>query len=246
MDRMLYLGMTGAKHTQLSMTTNANNLANVSTAGFRADFHALLEEQIAGPGFATRFNAMSGDRATNLAPGPVRSTGRALDVAVNGDGWLVVRAPDGGEAYTRRGDLHVTPDGLLVNGAGLQVMGDGGPVAIPEHQSLTIGDDGTVSIVPMGQGPETLAVVDRLRLVTLDTADAVKGSDGLIRHGDGRPGIPTAEAKLISGSLEMSNVNAVDALVNMIDLSRQFEMQVKMMKTAQDLADANSRMMRLE
>lgn len=246
MDRMLYVGMTGAKHVQLAQTANSNNLANVSTAGFRSDFHTLLPEQIDGPGYATRSNGVSGQQATNQQPGVIRDTGRQLDVAINGDGWLAVQAQDGSEAYTRRGDFHITANGLLLNGAGQQVLGEGGPVALPEHQSVMIGNDGTISVVPLGQGPETQVVVDRLKIVNLDANQVEKGLDGLMRNRDGSPGVPTTESTLISGSLEASNVNSVEAMVNMISLSRQYEMQVKVMSTAKDIADTGVRLMRIE
>ncbi len=246
MDRMLYLGMTGAKHVVMAQTTNANNLANVSTAGFRADFHTLLDESVPGFGYPTRANAISGGRDSNLMSGPIRSTGRPLDVTVNGDAWLAVVAPDGGEAYSRRGDFHITANGQLLNGAGQQVLGEGGPVALPEHQSVSIGEDGTVSVVPLGQGPETLVVVDRIKLVALDAERVEKGDDGLMRHRDGSPGVITAESRLMSGHLEASNLNAVEAMVNMINLSRQYEMQVKVMSTAREIADASGRLLRLE
>jgi flagellar basal-body rod protein FlgF len=245
-DKMLYLGMTGAKHLQLAQATNANNLANASTAGFRADFHSLFTQEVEGPGLATRANAVLGGESVDVSAGAVQTTDNPLDIAINGDGWFAVSTEDGGEAYTRRGDLRISADGLLTNGAGQQILGDGGLLALPEHQSLSIGSDGTVSIVPLGQGPDTQIVIDRIRMVNLDENQISKGQDGLIRQRDGSAGTASAEISLISGALESSNVNAVDAMVNMISLSRAFEMEVKMMSTAGELADAGSRLMRLE
>lgn len=246
MDRLVFLGMTGAKHTQMAQTNNANNLANMSTAGFRGDFQSLIAETINGPGMETRANVVSAGTQTDFSPGAVMSTGRDLDVAIRGEGWFAVQAADGSEAYSRRGDFSLTSDGMLINGAGLAVMGDGGPVAIPEHQSLSIGDDGTVSIVPLGQGPESQVIVDRIRLVNADPAQLQKGEDGLLRLKDGSQAETSADVRISSGNLESSNVNSVDAMVNMIALARQFEMQVKVMNTAEKLDEAGGRLMRIE
>ena len=246
MDHMLYVGMTGARAIQLAQTTNANNLANASTAGFRADFHNLMAEAVTGPGLATRFNTVSSERASQLQAGAIQQTGRELDVSVTGEGWLAVQDAQGKEAYSRRGDLQITVTGQLLNGAGQPVLGENGPVSIPPHSSLTIGRDGSVSVIPLGQGADTLAVVDRIKLVTLDQSQVIKGNDGLMRLRDGQDGEVSAAIGLQSGSLEGSNVNTVDAMVNMISLSRSYEMQVKMMNTAKELADTGTRLMRLE
>jgi len=246
MDHMLYVGMTGARAMQLAQATNANNLANASTSGFRADFHQLMAEAVTGPGLATRVNAVAGERASQLQAGPIQQTGRELDVAITGEGWLAVQDGQGKEAYSRRGDLQVTVTGQLLNGAGQPVLGENGPVSIPPHSSLTIGRDGSVSVIPLGQGADTLAVVDRIKLVTLDQSQVIKGNDGLMRQQDDKAGEVSAAIGLQSGSLEGSNVNTVDAMVNMISLSRSYEMQVKMMQTAKDMADTGTRLMRLE
>jgi len=246
MDHMLYVGMTGARAIQLAQTTNANNLANASTAGFRADFHNLMAEAVSGPGLATRVNTVARDRASHLDAGSIQQTGRELDVSVSGEGWLAVQDADGKEAYSRRGDLQITATGQLLNGAGQPVLGEGGPVSVPPHSSLTIGRDGSVSVIPLGQSADTLAVIDRIKLVTLDQAQVVKGNDGLMRQQDGKPGEVSAAISLQSGSLEGSNVNTVDAMVTMISLSRSYEMQVKMMQTAKEMADSGTRLMRLE
>lgn len=245
MDKLLYLGMTGAKNVSLAQATNANNLANVSTAGFRADFNNLLSEQVHGPGWETRANAVSAGSAIDLAPGPLQRTGRTLDVAIGGDGWFAVQGNDGREAYTRRGDLQLTSDGQLVTGTGENLLGEGGPIAIPEHRSLTIGGDGSITIVPLGQGPETQIVIDRIRMVKLDQSQLLKGEDGLIRQRDGANGVPDAGLKLVSGAIEGSNVSAVDSMVKMIELARRYEMDVKLMSTAGEMSDAGSRLMRL-
>lgn len=246
MDKMLYVGMTAAKNTQLAQATTINNLANASTPGFRGDFHVLLSRQIEGHYHNSRFNSVPHERATSLTAGPVQYTGRELDVAIDGDGWLAVQAADGSEAYSRRGDLRLTAEGLLVNGANQPVLGENGPLALPEHSRLFIGGDGTVSIVPLGQTGDTLTTVDRIRLVRLEASEVVKREDGLMVQRDGQPGVPDAAVRLRSGHLESANVNAVDAMVSMIHHARMYEMQVKLMRTAEGLAESNSRLMRME
>jgi len=247
MDKMLYVAMTGAKYAQLAQATAVNNLANASTPGFRGDFQTLMAKAVEGPGFETRVNSLTGDRATNLAFGPLQATGSDMDIAFNGEGWFAVKADDGSEAYTRRGDLRVMGDGALVNGAGQPVMGQGGtPIVLPPYQSLSIGSDGTVSIIPQGQSAATLAVVDRIKMVRIDPNNIVKRDDGLMRTRDGSTANPDVGLKVASGSLEASNISAVDAMVSMISLSRQYDWQMSMMKTAQQVSDNGNGLMRLE
>ena len=245
MDRMLYIAMSGAKETMLSQAVNTNNLANANTTAFRADLDAYTSLQVNGPGHASRAYALDGGRGVDFAPGTLVATGRDLDVAVNGEGWIAVQAPDGSEAYTRAGDLRVDSAGLLTTGTGLPVLGNGGPVAIPPFDSLVIGADGTITILPTGQNANALAIVDRIRLVKPESTNLVKGEDGLLRTRDGVPAVPDASVQLVSGSLETSNVNGIDAMVNLIELSRQFELQVKMMKTAEENDRQSAQLMRL-
>jgi flagellar basal-body rod protein FlgF len=245
MDRMLYIAMTGAKQTLVAQAANAHNLANVSTAGFRADLAAFRAMPVFGPGLATRVYAMAERPGVDLRAGVVSHTGRELDVAVDGEGWIAVQGRDGREAYTRAGDLRVTPSGQLITGAGLAVLGNGGPIAIPPYEKLDIGADGTISIRASGQAAAALAVVDRIKLVNPPREELRKGEDGLMRLRDGREADPDARVRLLSGSLEGSNVNAVDALVNMLALQRQFEMQVKMMRTTEETDAAAAQVLRL-
>jgi flagellar basal-body rod protein FlgF len=245
MDEMIYLAMTGAKQTEYAQAINSNNLANVSTTGFRADLHSFSSIPIEGPGVETRINAVVDSYGTDFSTGAIANTGRDLDIAVNGAGFIAVQAPDGSEAYTRAGDLRVEAGGLLSTGAGHLVLGDGGPVAIPPNSSLLIGRDGTISIQPIGQGPETLAIVDRIRLVNPDVALLQKGPDGLLRLADDEIADADASVSVISGALEQSNVNVAKTLVNMIELARQYEMQVNVIKTSEENADSASQMMRL-
>jgi len=245
MDEMIYLAMTGAKQTEYAQAINTNNLANVSTTGFRADLHSFSSVPIEGPGVETRINAVVDSYGTDFSQGAIATTGRDLDVAVRGEGFIAVQAADGTEAYTRAGDLRVEAGGLLSTGAGHLVMGNGGPVAIPPNSSLLIGGDGTISIQPLGQGPETLGIVDRIKLVNPDTALLQKGSDGLLRMADDQAAAADASVSLISGALEQSNVNVAKTLVNMIELARQYEMQVNVIKQSEENADAAAQMMSL-
>ena len=245
MDEMVFLAMTGAKQTEYAQAINSNNLANISTTGFRADLHSFSSLPIEGPGVDSRINAVVDSYGTDFAQGPVATTSRDLDVAVQGDGFLAVQGPDGEEAYTRAGDLRIDAGGLLATGSGHLVIGDGGPVAIPPHASLYIGSDGTISIQPLGQGPETLTIVDRIKLVDPDASQLQKGSDGLLRLPDGEIADPSANARLLSGALEQSNVNIAKTLVNMIELSRQYEMQINVIRTAEENADAAAQLMRI-
>ncbi len=237
MDESVYLAMTGAKQTEYAQAINSNNLANISTTGFRADLHSFSSVPIEGPGVDSRVNAVVETYGTDFSQGATAYTGRDLDVAVQGTGFIAVQAPDGGEAYTRAGDFRVNSGGLLSTGAGHLVLGDGGPVAVPPNVSLLIGADGTISVQPLGQGPEVLATVDRIKLVNPDITQLAKGEDGLLRLPDGQTAPASANVRLTTGALEQSNVNAAQVLVNMIELSRQYEMQVNMIRNAKENAD---------
>jgi flagellar basal-body rod protein FlgF len=236
MDRSLYVGMTGASQIMQAQAVLAQNLANVSTPGFRADLHAMSAVPIVGPGFGTRVNAVANLSGFSTATGTVSQTGAPLDVAVMGSGWLAVQAKDGTEAYTRGGDLHLTPDGMLVTATGLPVIGDGGPITIPPSNSIAIGSDGTVTIVPQGVGAKGASAIARLKLVNPPEVQLVKGIDGLIRTKDGTPAPADASVQVQSGALESSNVNAPRALVEMIELARLFDMQTRLMSSADQSA----------
>lgn len=246
MDEMIYVAMSGARQTEVAQAINSNNLANVSTSGFRADLHAFSNIPIDGPGVDSRINAVLDRYGTDMTAGPIRATGRDLDVAIQGEGFIAVQAPDGSEAYTRAGDLRVEAGGLLATGAGHLVFGDGGPVAIPPNVSLEIGADGTISVQPVGQQAAALSVIDRIKLVNPPAEDLVKGEDGLLRlRGEGDVAPADASVTIVSGSLEGSNVNVAKTLVNMIELARQYEMQVNVIKTSEENADAAAQMMRV-
>lgn len=234
MDRLLYVAMTGAREAQVAQSVTSQNLANASTTGFRATLANAEHVPVAGPGnAAARAYAVTQGYGTDYTPGPMMSTGRELDVAIEGDGWIAVQAPDGGEAYTRAGDLRVDAFGLLTTGTGLPVMGEGGPIALPPFESLEIAGDGTISLRPLGQEAAALAEVERIRLVNPPPEALRRGADGLLRTADGEPPPADAGVRLMGGMLEGSNVSVVSAMVEMIQHARSFELQVKMMSTAE-------------
>ncbi|WP_417312498.1 flagellar basal body rod protein FlgF [Ectopseudomonas khazarica] len=245
MDKMLYVSMTGAQNNTLGLRAHANNLANVSTSGFRRDFEQARSMPLFGDTYPARVFAMSERPATDFRPGSLQETGRDLDVAIGGKGWVAVQAPDGSEAYVRTASLNIDALGVLRTGNGLPVMGNAGPIAVPPEQKVEIGQDGTISIRALGENPNVLAEVDRIKLVNPDPKSLEKGSDGLIRV----KGQPEAEVdatvQLTSGFLEASNVNAVEEMTAILSLSRQFELSVKMMRTAEDNASAMARVLQI-
>ncbi|MBM7059584.1 flagellar basal-body rod protein FlgF [Pseudomonas sp. UL073] len=245
MDKMLYVAMSGASQTTLAQRAHANNLANISTSGFRRDFEQARAMPVFGDGFPSRVYAMSERPATDFTPGTLQETGNNLDVAVSGDGWLAVQAPDGSEAYVRTASLKIDALGQLRTGNGMPVMGNGGPIAIPPEQKVEIGQDGTISIRALGEAPNVVAEVDRLKLVNPDLKQMEKGTDGLIRYKGAGPVQADNTVQVTSGFLEASNVNAVEEMTSILSLSRQFELQVKMMRTAEDDAAAVARVMQL-
>lgn len=244
MDKALYVGMTGAMQTLQAQTVNSQNLANASTTGFKAQ---LLQAQAVavGGGLGSRVNVRSGEGGWDATAGVLQQTGRDLDVSLRHGAWLAVQASDGSEAYTRRGDLQIDAYGQLVTGAGQPVLGEGGPMSVPPASAIHIADDGTVSIVPQGQGPEAQAVIGRLKVVEGGESQLQRGADGLMRA---RPGVRLDSAAgnaVLSGTLESSNVNLADTMVNMISLARQFELQTRIMKTTDENAQAAAQVLRM-
>jgi flagellar basal-body rod protein FlgF len=232
MDRLIYTAMTGAKHVFMQQAGTANNLANASTVGFKAQEHRFRAVQVQGEGMPTRAFVVDASVSDVMDQGPLMFTGRNLDVAVNGKGWLAVQLPDGSEAYTRAGSLEVDVTGLLQTKSGYTIAGDGGPINIPPDNTIEIAPDGTVSVVPTFGTPNNANAIGRLKLVNPPEADMVRGADGLFRLRSGQQAPADENLKVSSGTLEGSNVNVTDAMVNLISLSRQFEMQIKMMQTA--------------
>jgi flagellar basal-body rod protein FlgF len=246
MDRSLYIAMNGAKETLLAQTANANNLANTQTTGFKSDLEQFRSQPVFGAGYPTRVYAMTERPGTDFSAGAMQTTGRDLDVAINGEGFIAVQGVDGKEAYTRAGDLRVTPEGLLQTGAGFQVLGQDGPITIPPSEKLTIGGDGTISIIPMGAGnATTMAEIDRIKLVSPALDNLEKLNDGLLHTKDGQPLAADANVKLAAGVLEGSNVNSINAMVDMIELARNFELQTKVMKNVDENAGASAKLMQM-
>ena len=245
MDKLIYVAMSGAREAMRAQATTSHNLANISTTGFRALRNVLDSAPIPGAGLPTRVNTVRQPELWNTRQGQAQSTGRELDVAIQGEGWLVVQAPDGSDAYTRNGNLRVNANGLLETSAGQPVRGNGGPVSLPPYEKLFIGDDGQISIIPQGQTAETLVQVDRLRLVNPPATELVRSGDGLFNLRDGSTAAPDPAVRVASGQLESSNVNPAEALAEMIEMSRHYEMQVRAMNTADELDAANARLIRM-
>ena len=247
MDRMIYTAMSGASQTMERQASVAQNLANVNSTGYRAEEQRLRAVQvIPGAGstaLPTRAFVIDASTHTDFTPGPLQMTARPLDVAVQGQGWIALAMPDGSEAYTRDGSLHEDVNGVLQTRTGIPVQGDGGTISIPPDVKVTIGADGTVSVVPLGQTPDTLAAVGRIKLVNPPVSSLARQPDGLFALANGRTAPADASVRLASGVLESSNVDVADAMVNMIDLARSFDLQVKVMKNDKSNSAAASQLL---
>jgi flagellar basal-body rod protein FlgF len=230
MDRMIYTAMSGAKATMTRQDALAHNLANANTAGFRADLSAFRAVPVRGEGATTRVHAMEATAGFDAADGPITQTGRSMDIAIRGAGWIAVQGLDGNEAYTRAGGLELSADGTLQTRAGFPVLGDGGPIVVPQGATVSIGADGTVT-AKAGTTPPT--PVGQIKLVNPPVGELRKGADGLMRVAGGDPAPPDPAVRIVDGALEGSNVNPVESMVGMIAAARQFEMQMKMLQTAE-------------
>lgn len=251
MDHILYTAMSGARQSMEQQSVVSNNLANATTAGFRAQLHALRAVPVRGDGLLpTRASVMASTPGSDFSTGPVNATGRDLDVAIQGDAWLAVQDAGGEEAYTRRGDLQVDATGVITSG-GRPAIGEAGPIVVPLGASLSMGADGTVSAIGAGEDPEALVQVGRLKLVTPGEAGLRRGEDGLFRAPPDVAGnvdpLPRDEsARVISGALEGSNVSAVESMVAMIDNARRYEMQIKVIESADENARRADRLLSTE
>ena len=246
MDRLIYTAMTGAKHLLNRQATVANNLANANTVGFRAETTAFRVAPLmpgrAGEGMMTRYFAVESTPGFDQTPGPVQQTGRDLDVAIEGAGWLAVQADDGTEAYTRDGHLQINDQGVLSTASGRAVLGEGGPITIPQDHRVTIGADGTVSASPLSQS-NTIIQLGKLKLVNPDGGSLQKGADGLVRQKAGGEADADPTVKVAAGALEGSNVNPIETMVSMIELARQFDMQMQLLKNADQNAQASQKLL---
>lgn len=245
MDKAIYVAMSTGQNIMSAQAIHANNLANANTNGFMADFAQARSMSVEmGDGHLTRAYAMTERPGTDFNRGALIETGRDLDMAIVGDGFIAVQAPDGSEAFTRFGSLKLDPNGRLLTGNDLPVMGNGGPISLPPADKVTLGSDGTITIQPQGQPPEVLSTIDRIKLVQPSYADIEKGQDGLIRRRDREEQEPDAAIRLQSGFLESSNVNPVNELTEIMGLARQFEINVKMMKVIEENSDAARQVLR--
>ncbi|WMJ69132.1 flagellar basal body rod protein FlgF [Stenotrophomonas sp. 24(2023)] len=247
MDKALYVAMTGARASLQAQGTVSHNLANTDTPGFKEALANTEAFPVRGQGFASRVDALHVDAGFNRRIGAQNITGNPLDLSLQEGSWLAVQPPGGGEAYTRGAALSLTPNGQLVTGGGHPVLDDNGnPIAIPPHQAMEIGNDGTISIIPLGEGPQTMAMIGRIRVVDAPNERLERGLDGLFRNTTPQqPFAQTQGRSVQSGQLEGSNVDAAGALVQMIQLQRQYEMQVKVIKHGDENARSANTLLRL-
>lgn len=237
MDKLIYTAGSGAKHILEKQATASNNLANVNTTGFRAQMDTFRAVPVLAEGtLPTRTLVVNSEAGTNFSSGPLQITGRDLDVAIKGKGWIAVQMADGSEAYTRHGALQMNPNGLLQTAQGQTVQGDGGPITVPPEVTVTIGGDGTISTIASTTKPGAPTVLGRLKLVNPDENELVRGDDGMFRLKSGLPAPADPAVVVAGGALEGSNVNPIDSMVDMIALARSFEMQMGLLKNAENNA----------
>ena len=247
MDKLLYIAMSGAKENLNSLAVRSNNLANANTLGFKADFEEARAMQAYGDGLPSRVFSLAERPGQSFQHGSLQTTGRELDVAVQGDGWLTVQDKDGKEAYTRNGSLQVSPLGVLQTSTGLNVLDTTGqPITLPMPlEKIQITEDGTINARLQGAEPAAVENLQQLKLVNPVNKEMTKGEDGLFRRVDGKTEAVSANVRLASGALENSNVNVVEELTNLIKLQRQFDTQIKMMSTAEKNDESQNQLMKL-
>lgn len=232
MDRLIYTSMSGASQTMSRQSSVANNLANATSTGYRAEEHRLRAVQVQSQSLPTRAFVIDASTHSNFASGPLQSTGRTYDVAVQGPGWIALALPDGSEAYTRNGSLQLDVNGVLQTRSGIPVQGDGGAISVPPDVKVTIANDGSISVIPESGAQNTVNAIGRIKLVNPPETDLVRGSDGLFRLSSGAAAEPDPKVMVAGGFLEGSNVNPVEQMVSMISLARQFDMQMKLLTNA--------------
>jgi len=245
MDKLLYIAMSGAKQNMHALSINANNLANAKTTGFKADLAQARAMQAYGEGLPTRVFSMTERASQNFDSGAMLTTGRSLDIAIEGDGFIAVQAGNGQEAYTRSGHLRVTEQGTLETNSGEMVLGENGPIQLPlPVNNIQISRDGTIMVQPEGAPSNVQEEAGRIKLVNTDVRLVEKGNDGLFRAKNGQALVADINVKVLGGTLESSNVNPINEMTEMIALQRQFEMQLKMMKTAEEIDSSASALLR--
>lgn len=236
MDRLIYTVASGTKHILEQQATTSNNLANVSTTGFRAQLDSFRAVPVQSEGLPTRAFVVDNTVGSDFSAGALQVTGRDLDVAVKGKGWIAVQMADGTESYTRNGALEVSANGILQTANGQTIAGENGPITIPPDSRVSVGRDGSISALSTTTVPATSTVLGRIKLVSPNDADLVRGDDGLFRLKDGSSAPSDPAVGLVGGALEGSNVSAVDSMVNMISLARSFETQMSLLKNAENNA----------
>jgi flagellar basal-body rod protein FlgF len=246
MDRLIYPAMSGMRSSQVRERVIASNMANAQTIGFRAEMLQAAPVTLEGDQIEVRAMTSTGVQGASMKDGTVKETGGPLDVALQGDTMLAVQAADGAEVYTRRGDLSISATGLLANGEGLPVLGDGGPITVPPGLAVTIAPDGAVMASDPATRGEAPVQIDRLKLVSRLGSQIEKDLQGQFRVAGGGVLPVDAEARVIPGSLEESNVNPTEVLVEMISAQRLFDMRTKLVETARELDEGSSRLMRLD
>lgn len=232
MDRLLFLAMTGAKNIDLQQATTANNLANVNTNAFKADLASFRSLPVVGPGAPTRTYVVDNTIGHDMSQGSLQRTGNPNDFALGSPGFFAVQAADGNEAYTRDGGFVLDANGMMRNRNGLPILGDGGPITVPAGSKVQLGQDGSVMAIPLTGTDRTAQLVGQIKMVNPGDRAVYKGGDGLFRVNGGDTAQADPNVKLVPESLEASNVNAVESLVQMISHGRQYDMNVKMMQTA--------------
>jgi len=246
MNSVLQIAAEAARKVNQAQALVTNNLANAGTTAFKADLYAAQATYLGDGSRDASAIPSTPVSAVDFGGGSLVATGRDLDIAINGQGWMQVMTPQGEQVLSRRGDLRIENNGNLIDAAGNQIMGEGGPINLPPASSINIGVDGTISLIPLGEAPVASATIDRILLVNPNSADLEKGLDGNIRANANADLEPDAAVTVVVGSLETSNVNSVAAMVQMIELSRSFESHVKTMQSADELDDSSASLMRLE
>ena len=244
MDKLLYTAMSGASRMMDTQQVRANNLANISTTGFKGDFNNAFALAVEGDGYDSRVHSNVGDQWTDMSGGSLSQTGRSLDLAIQGEGWFTLVDDQGNEAYSRAGNFHVDGQGVLRAANGMMVAGEAGPVTVPDYQQAVVADNGNISVLPAGAEQDQMMVVDNLKLVNPPADQLQKNDDGLFRIAGGQPADADPAVAVVSGFLEGSNVNAVAEMVSFMTLSRGFEMQMKMMQSAESIAEAGDVLLR--
>jgi len=245
MDKLAYTAVNTMKSLMNRQTAVANNMANSNTVGFKADMVSAKAKYLNGPGHDSRAMAVERDMQADMNGGSITQTGRSLDIAMEGDAMIAVQAADGKEAYSRRGDFRIAASGAMVTGDGFPVLGEGGPITMPPAERVDIGADGTVFFVPQGGDPTQPQELDRIKLVSMTGSALSKGPDALFRAPDDGVLPVDDNARVVSGALEESNVNMTAALVDMIETSRAWETQAKMLRTAEELDESSASVMNM-